>query len=102
MVGRSPRPRIFTLHFSLDGQFRTISRILPSPWRREICPIPSLSLADSQLENIPEPDWLPLDDLVGYDHEKETLVQNTQCLLAGLPALNVLLYGSRGSGNLLW
>lgn len=54
---------------------------------------------DGQLENIPEPDWLPLDDLVGYDHEKDTLVQNTQCLLAGLPALNVLLYGSRGSGK---
>lgn len=54
---------------------------------------------DNHLETILDPDWLPLTDLVGYDHEKDTLVQNTQCLLAGLPALNVLLYGSRGSGK---
>lgn len=54
---------------------------------------------DGELENVLEPDWVPLTDLVGYDPEKETLLQNTQCLLAGLPALNVLLYGSRGSGK---
>ncbi|WP_411974250.1 ATP-binding protein [[Limnothrix rosea] IAM M-220] len=54
---------------------------------------------DGTLHNILEPDWLPLDDIVGYDTPKAALVQNTECLLAGLPALNVLLYGSRGSGK---
>ncbi len=54
---------------------------------------------DGQLQNILEPDWLPLSDIVGYDTPKTALVQNTECLLADLPALNVLLYGSRGSGK---
>ncbi|AFY37420.1 protein of unknown function DUF815 [[Leptolyngbya] sp. PCC 7376] len=54
---------------------------------------------ENKLQNIADPDWLPLDDLVGYDHEKAALIQNTECLLTGLPSLNVLLYGSRGSGK---
>ncbi len=52
-----------------------------------------------ELKSIAEPDWLALEDIVGYDEPKNTLIQNTQCLIAGLPALNVLLYGSRGSGK---
>jgi len=38
-------------------------------------------------------------DLVGYDEQKAAVVANTERLLAGLPALNVLLYGDRGTGK---
>ncbi|MFM1842959.1 MAG: hypothetical protein RLZZ490_1697, partial [Cyanobacteriota bacterium] len=52
-----------------------------------------------QLHPISHPDPIQLDDLVGYDAPQQALCQNTECLLKGLPALNVLLYGSRGSGK---
>lgn len=40
-----------------------------------------------------------LDDLVGYDLQKERLVANTEAFLAGRPANNVLLYGDAGTGK---
>lgn len=51
------------------------------------------------LVSIPHPDYVKLTELVGYEFQKETLLNNTQSLLAGLPALNVLLYGTRGTGK---
>lgn len=52
-----------------------------------------------KLEGIPHPDPIALDALVGYERQKQQLLQNTEALLAGAPALNVLLYGSRGTGK---
>ncbi len=52
-----------------------------------------------QLVGIPYPDTVSLSELVGYESQKEILVKNTKFLLAGYPALHVLLYGSRGSGK---
>ncbi len=52
-----------------------------------------------QLVGIAHPDPVPMTEIVGYDWQKEKLVQNTQFLLKGYSALNVLLYGSRGSGK---
>ena len=40
-----------------------------------------------------------LDDLVGYQGQKEQLIQNTQAFLAGHHANNVLLYGDAGTGK---
>jgi predicted AAA+ superfamily ATPase len=54
---------------------------------------------DHQLVGIAHPDLINLSELVGYEKAKSSLVQNTQFLLKGYPALNVLLYGSRGSGK---
>jgi predicted AAA+ superfamily ATPase len=54
---------------------------------------------DHQLVGIAHPDLINLSELVGYEKAKSSLVQNTQFLLQGYPALNVLLYGSRGSGK---
>lgn len=42
---------------------------------------------------------MQLDDLLGIDHQKETLVANTRQFLAGFPANNVLLWGTRGTGK---
>ncbi|NJO39152.1 MAG: ATP-binding protein [Cyanobacteria bacterium RU_5_0] len=51
------------------------------------------------LAGITHPDPIQLHELVGYETQKATLVKNTEALLAGYPALHVLLYGSRGSGK---
>lgn len=52
-----------------------------------------------QLTGIPFPDPVRLTELVGYELQQEALLKNTKFLLAGYPALHVLLYGSRGSGK---
>jgi uncharacterized protein len=52
-----------------------------------------------ELRGIATPDPIQLESLVGYELPKVTLVQNTEALLKGLPALHVLLYGSRGTGK---
>lgn len=51
------------------------------------------------LQGIADPDPIKLQQLVGYGWQQVALMQNTKALVAGYPALNVLLYGSRGSGK---
>lgn len=48
---------------------------------------------------IPEPDPIRLADLLGYDDQKQLLLQNTAFFLSGLPANNVFIYGDRGTGK---
>jgi hypothetical protein len=59
----------------------------------------ALRWQSGQLVGIRHPDPIQLQELVGYEWQKTALIQNTEALLAGLPALHVLLYGSRGSGK---
>lgn len=40
-----------------------------------------------------------LDDLVGYEKQKQALVENTEAFVAGRKANNVLLYGDAGTGK---
>ncbi|MGD1907604.1 MAG: ATP-binding protein [Leptolyngbyaceae cyanobacterium] len=54
---------------------------------------------DGQLQGIANPDPVRLGQLTAYDHPRQHLIKNTEFLLAGYPALHVLLYGSRGSGK---
>ncbi|MEM9768215.1 MAG: ATP-binding protein [Cyanobacteria bacterium P01_D01_bin.71] len=51
------------------------------------------------LVGVPHPDPIKLQDLAAYDDPRQRLIRNTEFLLAGHPALHVLLYGSRGSGK---
>lgn len=51
------------------------------------------------LQGIPYPDPIQLQQLAGYESQRNSLLKNTEFLLAGYPALHVLLYGSRGSGK---
>lgn len=51
------------------------------------------------LKPIYNEDPVMLDDLVGYDEQKNQLVRNTLAFLEGKPANNVLLYGDSGSGK---
>jgi len=52
-----------------------------------------------KLTGIPDPDPIRLDSLVGYEEERGRVIQNTERLLSGLPAGNMLLYGDRGTGK---
>ena len=54
---------------------------------------------DGRLQAIDAPIALPLDRLHGIDTQKQRLVANTRQFVAGLPANNALLWGSRGSGK---
>lgn len=54
---------------------------------------------EKKLSGIPDPDQIRLEHLVGYDRERNQVIENTERLLTGLPACNVLLYGDRGTGK---
>ena len=51
------------------------------------------------LRGIEAPDPVRLKELVGYEYQKETIIENTKQFLNGHPANNLLLYGSRGTGK---
>lgn len=54
---------------------------------------------DGYLRGIVSPDPVTLKDLVGYESQKETIIENTEQFLKGYPANNLLLYGQRGTGK---
>ncbi len=45
------------------------------------------------------PDPITLEQLIGYESQKQELLDNTTQLLNGLPSNNILLYGDRGTGK---
>ena len=57
------------------------------------------TLSEGKLVPVRHPDPQTLDELPGYEQEREKIVANTEALLAERPANNVLLYGDAGSGK---
>ena len=53
----------------------------------------------SYLQGISHPHSIRLDDLVAVDEQKRAIDRNTRHFVAGRPANNVLLTGSRGTGK---
>jgi predicted AAA+ superfamily ATPase len=51
------------------------------------------------MESVPQPHRLRLGDLLCMDEQKAEIVRNTEQFMAGRPANNVLLWGSRGTGK---
>jgi hypothetical protein len=54
---------------------------------------------DGHLVPVAEPDCPAADELLGYDSQREEVLQNTKALLAGRYVNNVLLYGESGTGK---
>lgn len=54
---------------------------------------------EGRLREIKEPDPVRLKDLIGYESQKQEIIQNTENFLKGIPANNLLLYGARGTGK---
>lgn len=57
------------------------------------------TVEDGTLVPVRCPDPQRLRDLPGYEAERRKVVENTEALLAGKPANNVLLYGDAGTGK---
>ena len=96
------------LDLELTAQLRrvlsSLEQLLPKPvpkidwngshaanWRRH-------SFA-GYLEPIDTIEGIHLDDLLGIDKQKRTVEENTRQFLAGYPANNILLWGTRGTGK---
>jgi predicted AAA+ superfamily ATPase len=60
-------------------------------WRR--------SAFTGTLDPVPSIEAIHLDDLIGIEPQKQVLEANTRQFLAGLPANNALLWGTRGTGK---
>jgi predicted AAA+ superfamily ATPase len=60
-------------------------------WRR--------SSFSGTLEPVPSIEAMHLDDLLGIEPQKRIVEENTRQFLAGLPANNALLWGTRGTGK---
>lgn len=54
---------------------------------------------ETGLAGINHLDEIRLEDIVGYEYQKEVLTNNTEAFLADKPANNVLLVGARGTGK---
>lgn len=56
-------------------------------------------LRRGHLQAVPKPQRLRLSDLLNVDRQKDLLERNTRQFVAGAPANNALLWGSRGTGK---
>lgn len=57
------------------------------------------TVENGQLMPVKHPDPQTLEELPGYEQERQKVIANTQALLDGKPANNVLLYGDAGTGK---
>ncbi len=57
------------------------------------------TLCDGSLRGVKHPDKQRLEDLFGYEQQRQKVIDNTEALLNNLPAVNVLLYGDAGTGK---
>jgi predicted AAA+ superfamily ATPase len=96
-------PDLAALLGRVEGIMARIEAVLPSPpppvdwhahafrWRKRG--------GRGHLQAIAHPHLIRLDDLVAVDEQKRAIDGNTRQFVAGLPANNVLLTGSRGTGK---
>ena len=54
---------------------------------------------DAGLVGIEHFETIHMDDLIGYDRQKQEIIENTLAFIAGRPANNALLVGARGTGK---
>lgn len=54
---------------------------------------------DVTLVGVENPDPITLDDLVGYEYQKQEIIANTELLVNENRGNNLLLYGERGTGK---
>lgn len=54
---------------------------------------------DGGLHPVPHPDFVPENAFLGYERQRNQVVENTRLLVAGQEVNNVLLYGMSGTGK---
>jgi len=87
-----------------EGLIERIEHLLPPPapdpdWTTVTAARWRKRNGRSYLQPVLHPHAIALDDLVAIDAQKDIIEQNTRQFVAGLPANNVLLTGSRGTGK---
>ncbi len=60
---------------------------------------PMFRVLDGEIVPVESSDEIAVEGFVGYEKERQTVIDNTLTLLAGGPAANVLLYGDAGTGK---
>ncbi|NLD20141.1 MAG: ATP-binding protein [Clostridiales bacterium] len=56
-------------------------------------------LSEGEVIPVAYPDYQPMSQLFGYERERDLVMKNTQALLEGKGAANMLLYGDAGTGK---
>lgn len=56
-------------------------------------------LEDCNIVPVAHPDYQTMDQLFGYDRERNIIIKNTEALANGTGASNMLLYGDAGTGK---
>ncbi|MDO4868689.1 MAG: ATP-binding protein [Bacillota bacterium] len=56
-------------------------------------------IVDGHITPVTHPDYQRLDQLFGYERERGLIIKNTEALLNGTGASNMLLYGDMGTGK---
>lgn len=56
-------------------------------------------IKNGSITPVKNPDNIKLENLIGYKLERQAVIDNTEALIAGKPAGNVLLYGDAGTGK---
>lgn len=88
-----------TILQSLSQVLAQLHQTLPSLKQEPDFSAPAFKWQNQQLIPIFHPKKIELDDLKGIERQKAKVIQNTLQFLNGLPANDVLLTGSRGTGK---
>lgn len=84
---------------SLSVVLEQLHQMLPEPQQETDFSAPAFRWQDKQLKPIYQPKAMHLDDLKGIERQVNKILQNTEQFLHGLPANDILLTGSRGTGK---
>ena len=84
---------------SLSVVLQQLQHALPELKQETDFSAPAFRWQNQPLKPIYQPKAIHLDDLRGIEKQKEKVIQNTRQFLKGLPANDVLLTGSRGTGK---
>ena len=87
-----------------EGVLARVEAMLPAPtpdpdWKRVTAARWRKRGVHGYLQGVAHPHSIRLDELVAVDAQRKVIDQNTRQFVAGLPANNVLLTGSRGTGK---
>lgn len=82
-----------------DGSFRRRLQSVGKTGYGIFCHNHMFLFRDGGLVAVRHPDSVRLDNLTGYENERQRVIANTKALLEGRPAANILLYGDSGTGK---
>ena len=100
----SPKSDLDSLLRRAESVLERVEALLPPPapdpdWTKVTAARWRKRSGRGYLQGVAHPHSIKLDDLVSVDDQKHAIDRNTRQFVAGLPANNVLLTGSRGTGK---